>query len=156
MLVLGHSGCGAVTAAVDTYLNPKDFSDIACTHALRSLLDRIMIAVRGAAKALAAAAGPAVVEHRNYRDALIELGVYLNAAVTAYDLRRELKALDNADLRVMFAVYDLETLRVHAAPEHCPVGQRQEQPFAAAPAHAEDVQPAGARSGRASCRSYMG
>ena len=36
VLVLGHSGCGAVTAAVNTYLNPSDFSDIACTHALRA------------------------------------------------------------------------------------------------------------------------
>ena len=50
LLVLGHSGCGAVTAAVNTYLDPQDFSDIASTHALRSLVDRIMIAVRGAAK----------------------------------------------------------------------------------------------------------
>jgi carbonic anhydrase len=139
VLVLGHSGCGAVTAAVDTYLNPQDFSDIACTHALRSLVDRIMIAVRGAAKALVAAVGPAVIAHRNYRAALIEFGVYLNAAVTAYDLRRELKSLDNADLRVMFAVYDLETLRVHAAPENCPVGSLPQQPpFGEAPAHAEE------------------
>src|SRR5262249_41371742 len=25
LVVLGHSGCGAVTAAVDAYLNPKDY-----------------------------------------------------------------------------------------------------------------------------------
>lgn len=67
------------------------------------------------------------------------MAVYLNAAVTAYDLRRELQSLDNPNLQVMFAVYDLETLRVHAAPEHCAVGQMpQEQPFAAVPAHAEE------------------
>ena len=47
IVVLGHNGCGAVTAAVDGYLNPNDYGDIVFTHALRSLVDRIMIAVRG-------------------------------------------------------------------------------------------------------------
>lgn len=135
-----------MTVAVDTYLSPQDFSDIACTHALRSLLDRITIAVRGAAKVLLVASGPDVVAHRNYRVAPIELGVYLNAAVTAYDLRRELQSLDNADLRVMFAVYDLETLRIHAGPENCPVGSLQQQPpFGAAPAQADEFSELAAR-----------
>ena len=47
VVVLGHTGCGAVSAAVETYLSPKDYAAIAFTHALRSLVDRIMIAVRG-------------------------------------------------------------------------------------------------------------
>ena len=38
LVVLGHSTCGAVSAAVDSYLVPKDYSSIAFTHALRSLV----------------------------------------------------------------------------------------------------------------------
>lgn len=117
-----------------------------------------MIAVRGAAKALAAAAGPLVAGHANYRAALVELAVYLNAAVTAYDLRRELASLDNADLRVMFAVYDLETLRVHAVPENCPVGSLPRQPpFGAAPAHADEFSELAARlvRGRGAVRAEL-
>ena len=74
VLVLGHSGCGAVTAAVDTYLNPGDFSDIACTHALRSLINRVMVAVRAAAKGLQEVAGPAVVRHPGYRACIDRVG----------------------------------------------------------------------------------
>src|SRR5262249_43253034 len=47
MVVLGHTGCGAVTAAVDTYLSPREYADIAFTHSLRSLVNRLMVAVRG-------------------------------------------------------------------------------------------------------------
>src|SRR6185369_12141009 len=61
VVVLGHTGCGAVSAAVETYLSPKDYADIAFTHALRSLVDRIMIAVRGAANAIQHVCGQSVV-----------------------------------------------------------------------------------------------
>jgi len=123
VLVLGHSGCGAVTAAVDTYLQPDDYSDIACTHSLRSLVNRLMVAVRSAAKGLQEVAGPEITRHPGYRQALIELAVYVNAAVTAFDLRRELAALQLPMLRVVYGVYDLESLRVHAEPDHCEHGQ---------------------------------
>ena len=49
VVVLGHTTCGAVSAAVDSYLAPKNYAEIAFTHALRSLVDRIQTAVRGAA-----------------------------------------------------------------------------------------------------------
>src|SRR5579875_3080344 len=38
LVVLGHSSGGAVTAAVDSYLAPRDYASIAFTHALRSLV----------------------------------------------------------------------------------------------------------------------
>jgi carbonic anhydrase len=122
VLVLGHSGCGAVTAAVDAYLSPSNFSDIASTHPLRSLVNRVMIAVRGAALGLQTAAGPSVISHPGYRQALIELAVYINAAVTAFDLRRELANLDLSSTRVVYGVFDLESLRVHAEPDNCEYG----------------------------------
>jgi carbonic anhydrase len=122
VLVLGHSGCGAVTAAVDAYLNPSAFSVIASTHPLRSLVNRVMIAVRGAAKGLQTTAGASVVSHPGYRQALIELAVYINAAVTAFDLRRELANLQLPAMRVVYGVFDLESLRVHAEPDDCEYG----------------------------------
>lgn len=116
VLVLGHTGCGAVAAAVETYLSPKDYADIAFTHALRSLVDRIMISVRGASNALREVCGRSVEHHPNYKNALKELTVYLNAAITALDLRRETQAFQSSSMRVAYGVYDLGTLFVTAVP----------------------------------------
>jgi carbonic anhydrase len=114
--VLGHSSCGAVTAAVDTYLRPGDYSQIACTYALRSLVDRLQIAVRGAAHALQQAQQN-VEKHPRYREMLIDAAVYLNAAVTSFDLRREMRALENNSQEVIFGVFDLESQLVRGLPE---------------------------------------
>ena len=83
-------------------------------------------------------AGPTVVGHPGYRKALIELSVYVNAAVTAYDLVRESVILHSPDLRVVYGVYDFETLRVHAEPDACDRGALHvAKPFDDAPRHAE-------------------
>jgi carbonic anhydrase len=139
VVVLGHSGCGAVTAAVDTYLSPTDYAQIAATHALRSLVDRIMVAVRGAANALKRCRGGDVEHQPGYRQMLIETTVYLNAAVTAFDLRREVQPLVEAPPRVVYGVYDLDSLRVHSTPV-TPGGHvcSGDAALAEAPAHAED------------------
>lgn len=129
VVVLGHSGCGAVSAAVETYLSPKDYADIAFTHALRSLVDRIMIAVRGASNALQQVCGYSVQHHPKYKEALKEVAVYLNAAITAFDLRREVTAFGSASVRVVYSVYDLATLFVTAVPTAKPT----EPTFAPAP-----------------------
>ncbi len=133
VVVLGHTGCGAVSAAVETYLSPKDYADIAFTHALRSLVDRIMISVRGAANALQQVCGRNVVHHPNYKDALKELAVYLNAAITAFDLRREVAAFGADSIRVVYAVYDLGTMFVTPTPTANPTSPG----FAAAPSQDE-------------------
>ncbi len=117
VVVLGHTSCGAVTAAVDMYLDPRHYPEIACTHALRSLVDRIMIAVRGAAKALERAYGPGAKKHLNYRAALIDTAVYLNSAFTAFDLRRETNAVSLSTAQTVFGVYDLDTLSVRGVPD---------------------------------------
>ena len=67
VVVLGHTGCGAVTAAVDTYLAPSEYANIAYTHSLRTLVDRLMIAVRGAAKAIERRCGNVAKVHPDYR-----------------------------------------------------------------------------------------
>ena len=121
VVVLGHTGCGAVGAAVDAYLSPNDYADIAFTHALRSLVDRIQIAVRGAAHAmerLRGVGGPrALAKKPGFRAALWEVSVYLNAALTAFDIRREIRQVDGGRTRVVYGVFDMVAQRVGALPE---------------------------------------
>ena len=40
LVVLGHSGCGALTAAVDAFLDPGGYLKIATNEQLRSIVDR--------------------------------------------------------------------------------------------------------------------
>ena len=46
LVVLGHSGCGAVTGAVDAYLRPLKYWSKTTTPALRSILQKIFVSVR--------------------------------------------------------------------------------------------------------------
>ena len=94
VVVLGHSGCGAVAAAVDLYLDPDAYGAIAETHSLRTIIDRILFVVRIADKALERRCGPTASAEPGYRAALWEMAVYLNAALTAHDLARELGLID--------------------------------------------------------------
>lgn len=116
MVVLGHTGCGAVTAAVNTYLEPNEYADVGFTYALRSLVDRVMIAVRGAAKAIARCCGDKIESHPNYRAALIDAAVFLNAAITAFDVRNEIGTVTNKKLPVYYGVCDLQTMMVTSTP----------------------------------------
>jgi len=90
VVVLGHSNCGAVQAAVSTYLSPTSFADIAYTYSLRSLIDQILIAVRGSAHALHEEGGSRIRTDARYPELLTAVVVYVNAAVSALELRREL------------------------------------------------------------------
>ena len=133
-LVLGHTECGAVTAAVESYLSPETYADIAFSFPLRSLVDRIQVAVRGAAKALEQEYGPTVCNRAGYKQAVRDMAVYLNAAVTAYDLGREIEPC-GTDLNVVFAVYDISTVAVQAHPDGPDGGART---FAVAPGSSDD------------------
>jgi carbonic anhydrase len=112
LVVLGHSGCGAVTAAVDAFLQPRAYLDLASSHPLRAIVDRLLLAVRAAAKALEVAWGIDVASRPGYRHALIETAVTLNAAFTASTLRQEFRDRLPSDLDVVFGVYNLVTRRV--------------------------------------------
>ncbi len=137
IVVLGHTSCGAVTTAVDMYLDPSDYADLGLTHALRSLVDRIMIAVRGAARALERAVGPNVIQAPGYRAALLEIAVYLNAALTAFDLKRELRLIgEDIDIEVAYGVFDLVSQHVCATPE-------SSESFSIAPCLVEDFKQLG-------------
>jgi carbonic anhydrase len=118
IVVVGHTGCGAVTAAVDTYLSPTAFPNIALTHPLRTLIDRIMIAVRAAANAFDRSLGHEFHKHPEYRRALINAAVYLNAAIAAFDLEREARAAMAEQVKAYYGVCDIGTMLVRDLPPH--------------------------------------
>jgi carbonic anhydrase len=132
VVVLGHSSCGAVTAAVESYLTPKNYAEIALTHALRSLVDRIHTAVRGAASALERVGGKKIARRPDYREILIESAVFLNAAITAFDVQRELKLPPVKDIRVVYGVFDLVAQHIRSHPK------KSDAIFANAPGGPED------------------
>jgi carbonic anhydrase len=115
LVVLAHSGCGAVTAAVDVFLKPAQYLAFATSHPLRTIIDRIVVVARGAARALELAWGADIAQRAGYRAALIEATVAMNAALTAFTLRRELAHghVQNG-LRAVYGVYDLGSRRVTA------------------------------------------
>ena len=112
VVVLGHSGCGALTAAVDTFLEPAGYLPLATNHALRSILDRQMIVVQASARKLANTFGHDVVKKARYREALIETAITLNAALTAFTVQQELRGFDQHALRAVYGVYLLQSHEV--------------------------------------------
>jgi carbonic anhydrase len=110
--VLGHTRCGAVAAAVESFLSPEGFLELAESPPLRSIVDRIQVSVRTAAIALVEEHGMAVVDGSGYRAALIDLATELNAAYVAYCVRAELPREAISRLAVVFCVYDVATGRI--------------------------------------------
>jgi carbonic anhydrase len=115
IVVLGHSGRGALSAAVDSFLNPAGYLPLATNYSLRSIVDRQFIVVQAAARKLASLFGNQIVAHARYREALIEAAIVSNAALTAHTVQRELRALGlNDDLRALFGVYLLQAREIWA------------------------------------------
>jgi carbonic anhydrase len=116
IVVLGHSGCGAVTGAVDAYLHPLKFWSKATSPMLRSILQRIFVAVREGANALEHVWGHNARDLPGYREALIETAVCLNAAQTAFDLRMEVERAAKWEIEVLYGVFNLKNHQVAPLP----------------------------------------
>jgi carbonic anhydrase len=101
-VVLGHTGCGAVTAAVGSYLDHRNYP---ATATLRSIVDKILPAVGVADHALRERRGPAFERDPSYPDRLLDVATALNAALSAMTLR------DTVGLPTVFGVFDLVTRR---------------------------------------------
>ena len=132
LTVVGHTGCGAVTAAVDAYLVPESYFDVAGNPDLRAIVDAIMAAVTTAAAALTEVHGAAVAQLPGYRGALIETAVVVNAALTAAALAQQARPVLDAELGVAFGVYDLARRSVGL-----PVGEGWRAGLADPPADAD-------------------
>jgi len=140
IVVLGHTGCGAVSAAVDTYLNPWAYLATAPSFALRSIVDRIMAPVRKGADALETIWGPAARQEPGYREALVETSVFINVVQAAYNLRLELLREGNRGVKVVYGVFDLVTHRVKTAPAAQPNATMREVILADAPASLQEFE----------------
>ena len=112
MVLLGHSRCGAVTAAVDSYLQPLKFWAKSTPTTLRLIMQRLYMPVREAANGLKEVWGADVRQRPGYREALIESAVLLNAAQTAYDLRTEVERSGKWEIEVLWGAYNLFTHKV--------------------------------------------
>ena len=114
IVVLGHSGCGALTAAVDVFLNPGDYLALASKPSLRAILDRTLIVIQASSNKLLSTFGPRFAPTAGYRQALIEASIVTNAALSAYSIQQELGIDAEAPLRVVYGVYLLETRAIWA------------------------------------------
>ena len=105
LVTLGHRGCGAVTAAVDSYLDPANYPEETTAIGLRSVVDRLLIAVRIAAQALERLG--TMPDRARHRDQLIYMTSCLNAAHTAMTLQQFLGDTISTEQKVLFGVFDL-------------------------------------------------
>ena len=119
LAVIGHTGCGAVTAAVDAYLDPTTYLGVSGNLPLRAIVDAILPAVRAADRSLQAVHGPEVQHLPGFRAALIDTAVVINAAGGAQAVAGLFSARLGESLGVAFGVYDLATRTVGlpAAPQ---------------------------------------
>jgi carbonic anhydrase len=114
IVVLGHSGCGALTTAVDMFLNPRGYLAYATKHSLRSILDRTLLVVQASANQLLSTFGSDVARIPGYRQALIEASIVTNAALAAHSIQQEFEASERTEIRAVYGVYLLETREVWA------------------------------------------
>lgn len=114
IVVLGHSGCGAITTAVDVFLNPGDYLTVATKHSLRNILDRSLLVIQASANKLLSTFGADVARNPGYRQALIEASIVTNAALAAYSIQQEFEASEQTEIRAVYGVYLLETREVWA------------------------------------------
>jgi carbonic anhydrase len=129
IVVLGHSGCGAITAAADVFLNPAGYLPLATTHSLRNILDGLLVVVQASARKIQGAFGPDISRHPGYRQALIEASIITNAALAAYSIQQEFGTSDPTGLQAVYGVYLLETRQVWTPR----VSEMKETGLAAAP-----------------------
>ena len=128
-------------------LSPRRYPSIASSHPLRSIVDRIFVAVRGGAESIREAWGDDVIRRPGYRAALTEVSVALNAALAAFTLRQELRGKRAADLEAVYGIYDLATRRV-ADPAADPAGDAVGTRLADAPSDSADFGQLGGRVAR--------
>jgi len=112
IVVLGHSGCGAVTAATDAFLDPANYLALAAHHHLRSIVNHIFPAVRVAFEALITSHGASSRFKPGFRSALIEMSVSVNAAMVASTLRDQVLNTGVEGVEVVYGIYDIEDRHV--------------------------------------------
>jgi carbonic anhydrase len=114
IVVLGHSQCGAVTEAVDVFLDPSGYLGLTAKHSIRGLIDRLQVVVQASARRMESMFGSDVAQRPGYRDALIEVAVVSNAALAAHTLQREMTNEAASVVEAAYGVYLLNERSVWA------------------------------------------
>ncbi len=146
VVMLGHSGCGAVTGAVDAYLRPHKYWSRSLSPMLRSIIQRIFVAVRESANGLKEVWGPNARSMPGYREALIESAVSINAAQSAFDLRQEVERNGKWEIEVLYGVHNIRNHQV-CMPVHPYAPRSDENVRLALPLESHRVQRHGPRNG---------
>ncbi len=99
--VVGHSHCGAVTAAVDALLSPVNYLALIHDPPLRLIIDALLGGVRIAAIAIEEAQGSGALAGPRGREELILVATVANTAITAFVLSEDLA------IPVAFGIHEL-------------------------------------------------
>jgi hypothetical protein len=98
-----------------------------------------MVSVRSSAEALEVVYGSKVSKQKNYRELLINASCFVNAAINAYDLQREVNSVSKG-LVVSYSVYDMAWASANATPIRSKDEAFDTKAFATAPSNPEDLQ----------------
>ena len=113
VVVLGHSGCGAISAAVDTFLDPAGYLALATNHAIRGILDRQLIVIQATARRLMSAFGDRCDNARALpRSPDRGVRCYQRSTRGLYRCSRNCTGLITHDLRAVYGVYILQSRQV--------------------------------------------
>ncbi len=114
VVVLGHTHCGAVTAAVDSYVHPESYSEITSALGMKSIIDRAIVSVRSGAQALERLGVTQASDENKFREQLLNLSVVLNSAMMAMLLKQVVSEVASVKCPVVYGVYDLVSRTVWA------------------------------------------
>ncbi|MGD9712314.1 MAG: carbonic anhydrase [Thermomicrobiales bacterium] len=112
IVVLGHTMCGAVTAAAGAFLDPAKYLGLSADHELRSIVNQLFPAVRLSYASMIRTWGDDAVRHDGFLPGLIETSAVVNAALMAASLRSEISSQGLEGVKTVFSLYDVRTLRV--------------------------------------------
>ena len=107
VVVLGHSHCGAVTAAVDAFLRPASINAKELSVGLRAIVQRLLGPVALASASFQKTQSAASKESPAYRQQLIDAAIHVHAATAASDLQAEVAQSGRSDVSVLFGAIDL-------------------------------------------------
>ncbi|MCC6944141.1 MAG: hypothetical protein IT335_06155 [Thermomicrobiales bacterium] len=112
VVVLGHTMCGAVTAAAGAFLDPAKYLGLSADHELRSIVNQLFPAVRLSHVSMVRTWGSDAVRHEGFLPGLIETSAVVNAALMAASLRSDLAAKGLTGVETVFSVYNIGALSV--------------------------------------------
>ena len=114
VVVLGHSGCGAITEAVNVFQNPAGYLSLASKHTVRTLVDRLIVVIHAVAKKMDEVFGADIVRHPRYREALIETSVITNAALAAHTLQKQIDLFCSRSVQSVYGAYEIADRMIRA------------------------------------------